>query len=118
MTMRVILFQPRFAKLVENGMKRQTIRAKARCKAGDVLSLRQWSGKPYRSKQVILRQLLCRKVRPISIDWNEMRLDGFVLSGIQSDAIARADGFVDFDDMVLWFGITHGVPFTGELISW
>jgi hypothetical protein len=38
--MRVIMFQPRFAGLVEAGLKTQTIRKNARCKIGDTLSLR------------------------------------------------------------------------------
>jgi uncharacterized protein YqfB (UPF0267 family) len=55
---RTIMFQPRFARLVESGAKTQTIRVKSKAKhprplpkPGDFLSLREWEGKPYRSKQ-------------------------------------------------------------------
>lgn len=59
--MKVLLFQPRFANLVAAGTKRQTIRPtrKIPIVRGDDLSLRQWQGLPYRSKQVELARGLC-----------------------------------------------------------
>ncbi len=109
--MRVILFQEKFAELVREGKKVQTVRKKARCKPGDELSLRRWSGKPYRSKQEILRTALCVKITnvqihdgPISNDWAE--------------DFARCDGFASFKEMQDWFRKTHGLPFVGEIITW
>lgn len=82
----VVLFQRRFAPLVESGAKLQTIRLprKRTIHAGDTLSLRTWTGAPYRSKQRPLRTATCTAVRPIVIDsyWND-------------DETARADGFED-----------------------
>jgi hypothetical protein len=49
------MFQDRFADKVRDGRKLHTIRKTARCKVGDTLSLRRWSGTPYRSKQELLR---------------------------------------------------------------
>jgi hypothetical protein len=51
--MKVLMFQPRFAPLVEAGTKTQTIRPVRRrpIVVGDELSLRAWTGLPYRSPQ-------------------------------------------------------------------
>jgi hypothetical protein len=65
--MRVIMFQDRFAELVRGGDKCQTIRWSARCRPGDVLSLRRWTGKPYRSKQETLREAVCTAVSPVAM---------------------------------------------------
>ena len=115
--MRVILFQDRFAAMVKTGLKHQTIRKSARCKPGDILSLRRWSGKPYRSRQELLRTETCTAVKPILITNTGIYVDGRWCESFPHD-MARADGFVDFGEMVLWFGVTHGLPFCGELIDW
>lgn len=48
----VRMFKPHFALLVESGAKAQTVRPtpKRMPKPGDRISLRCWSGAPYRSK--------------------------------------------------------------------
>lgn len=114
--MRVILFQPHFASLVRRGAKTQTMRKKARCKLGDTLSLRQWSGRPYRSKQVVIREVVCKSVAPVCVD----KCNGVTVDGLPVDAeeFARADGFEYFLDMLIWLDATHGLPFRGDLISW
>jgi len=112
--MRVFLFQDRFAGGVKAGTKRQTIRAKARCKPGDELSLRRWTGKPYRSKQEILRAgETCRAVEPVVIPRREDDL-----SPGDAEAMAHADGFACWADMQAWFLHTHGLPFHGEIVKW
>ena len=113
--MRVIMFQDRFAFKVRDGTKRHTIRKAARCKSGDMLSLRRWTGRPYRSKQEVLRTQTCMSVEPVRITRDGVRINGL---RVDADQIARDDGFVDFGEMVLWFGITHGLPFDGFLIRW
>ena len=52
----VKMFKPRFAELIRSGAKRQTIRPtpKVLPEAGDIIDCRQWSGLPYRSKQIRL----------------------------------------------------------------
>jgi hypothetical protein len=113
--MRVILFQDRFADKVRNGDKFQTIRQSARCTGGDTLSLRRWTGKPYRSKQEILRTAKCSYTIPVQISergvWSP--------SGeMDRAAAAWADGFDCWEDMLAWFKETHGLPFVGDLIVW
>jgi hypothetical protein len=133
--MRVILFQPRFAELVKSGKKCQTIRKAARCRPGDLLSLRCWREKPYRSTQVHLREATCTEVLPVTIGGGEWH-DGLVLNGESLDlydgmllaehfviglkrrALAQADGFDSFHSMRTWFKENHGLPFEGFAIRW
>lgn len=51
----VRMFKPQFAPLVESGKKLQTVRPtpKRMPKPGDKISLREWTGLPYRSNAVI-----------------------------------------------------------------
>jgi hypothetical protein len=125
--MRVILFQPQFADQVEARIKRQTIRQRARCKAGDELSLRKWSGLPYRSKQQTLgASVTCQSVQAVTIStapWDrsdhhrlQVEVDGQIIP--DADAFARADGFPSAALMHEWFDRTHGLPFNGEMITW
>jgi hypothetical protein len=121
--MRVLMFQPRFARLVESGQKTQTIRAKARCNPGDTLSLREWTGKPYRSKQRVIREARCRGVEPITIGYAGMvpgyKFDGeWCVNHVLRDDLAKRDGFQHFHEMLDWMKATHGLPFEGELITW
>lgn len=108
--MRVLMFKDRFASLVESGEKTRTIRKHARCKPGDTLSLRQWTGRPYRSKQRVLRTAICRNVVPVLI------VPG--TSGAAFEDLAKADGFSSFAEMKRWFAEVHGLPFEGEMIVW
>lgn len=110
----VRLFQPRFASLVESGVKLQTLRKtpKRMPKVGSKISLRVWTGNPYRSKQRVLKESIITRVEPFDLD--AMRLD----EPAKRDAFARADGFADWADMLAWFVQTHGLPFRGILIAW
>ncbi len=69
--MAVLMFQHRFADLVERGDKRHTIRPRRKGRQitpGDTLRLRKWADKAYRSKQVELRVERCLAVRGVRID--------------------------------------------------
>jgi len=112
---RVILFQDQFAEKVREGSKRQTIRQTARCKVGDWVSLRRWTGKPYRSKQEVLRTDVCTAVMPVRVDYGVASVGGVVVDG---QDLAALDGFKDCEEMRDWFGATHGLPFLGWLIEW
>ena len=122
--MPVIMFQPRFAPLVKDGTKRTTIRKVRKrnpIKVNDVLSLRQWSGsRAYEpgSTQIVLRTEKCVRVDPIEIDVNRCKVDTISMSKPWRELIARNDGFATWNELIEWFTNTHGLPFTGELISW
>jgi hypothetical protein len=124
--MRVFLFQEQFHPMILDGTKPHTIRKTARCAPGDALSLRRWTGRPYRSKQAVLMDAVCKSVQPICIGHALMpeikgvlvSVNGFLLSGNGIAALARADGFKCATDMLSWFDETHGLPFEGFLIEW
>ena len=116
--MSVLLFERRFATLVESGKKLQTIRARSKrqFKVGDKISLRAWAGKPYRSFQTLLRTSIIHEVRPIIIqhDWYQIGN----LEHKPNNQFAIADGFRSWDEMRVWFRDNHGLPFEGLLIKW
>jgi len=114
----VLMCQPRFAPRVRDGTKTQTDRPprKRPVKVGDRLSLRMWTGRPYRSKQQVLREAVCVGVDPVRIATNGIARGEFFFS--LPHAFARADGFADWPDMRDWFQVTHGLPFEGVVISW
>ncbi len=123
--MTVVTFQPRFHEPVRLGTKPHTIRAERKrpIKPGDKLSLRGWSGSPYRSPQFVLRETECVSVTPIQIFPFEIHL--FTATHWQPlgrsvcDDMAKADGFPGgFPEMLDWFENVHGLPFTGVLIRW
>jgi hypothetical protein len=123
--MTVLMFKERFAALVREGSKPHTIRPERKrpIKVGDALSLRQWSGAAYRSKQIVLREAVCIAVQPIRIDamcdGGEIYIDHTVRLSTPGRAhLARRDGFVCCSDMLAWFEEVHGLPFHGVLISW
>lgn len=110
------MFQPRFAELVERGEKLQTVRPtpKRMPEAGDRISLRTWTGKPYRSKQRILGEGMIVLVATCSIGSN-MIICSRIVDPVE---FARADGFATWLDMREWFKDRYGLPFTGILIRW
>ena len=127
MSHHVIMFQPRFAPLVESGKKLTTIRGarKRAIKAGDTLSLREWTGKPYRSKQRELRTAVVTAVDKIEMleggmfPWSfTVYQNGYELNCAARILFSSVDGFSGVNDMARWFKDTHGLPFTGVRISW
>lgn len=125
--MRVILYNSGLGPKVASGEKTTTIRQRARCRPGDVLSHREWTGLPYRSKQRELCRTKCQGVQRITIREASCTLECEVktVSDEQElkhpknlDMIARSDGFSTWQELVNWFTKTHGLPFTGELIRW
>lgn len=127
--MRVILFQNRFISVIKEDAKTSTIRDTARCKAGDKLSLRFWSDKPYRSKQVEIRQVICTAVRPVKMEaGRDLALRLYIgCDEVKTKAhklvIARQEGFTFWEDMQEWFQenknlIIPGAVYRGEMIEW
>ena len=121
----VRMFKPQFAPLVESGIKLQTVRPtpKRMPRAGDRISLRSWTGNPYRSKQRVLREATIEWVGRIMLftDHGEERimLDGLRCTAAAAERFARADGFPNSAKMFEWFVDNHGpLPFRGISICW
>lgn len=83
--------------------------------AGDRISLRAWTGKPYRSKQRVLRESVITQVDRVEITETGIAVNSWAEP---CDDFARADGFADFFALVDWFKTTHGLPFEGIVIHW
>ncbi len=129
----VRMFKPRFAKLVKSGDKTQTIRPlpKRIPRRGDTMSLRMWTGKPYRSKQRVLLETKLGRIEVIRIDekgiikppgeGSILAVMGeklCVLEGANADRYAQDDGFTDWNEMRDWFKAEHGLPFEGVALYW
>lgn len=116
----VRMFQKRFAALVESGAKKQTIRPtpKRMPKVGEAISLRVWCGKPYRSKQRVLKEATITNVSEVLITHGGIELNGLTLFEGDARRFARADGFQSEREMIEWFKETHGLPFFGVLLVW
>ena len=90
-----------FRESILAGRKIHTLRQSAgNRKTGDTVSLREWEGRPYASRQVEFAQ--CRII-----------VDALTITGVPVDDwvvsnIARCDGFNDPLDFALWF--TKGKP--------
>lgn len=127
--MTVRTFKPQFAPLVKAGTKRQTIRPIPKRpqdmpKVGDLESWREWTGKPYRSKQRELAVVRIAGVWQVNL-YGQLRpeapvifqtFDGTLPRYGSLDQFASADGFSNFPEMLEWFERTHSLPFTGILI--
>jgi hypothetical protein len=114
------MFKPQFAPLVERGEKLQTVRPtpKRMPKPGDKISLRAWTGLPYRSKQRVLMESTITRVETIRISAAGIMLgDGLLIRPLDNE-FARADGFDHFPEMADWFQQAHGLPFEGIVIYW
>lgn len=122
-------FQKQFAKSVEIGEKRQTIRAprkdgRAHANVGDTIKL--YTG--MRTKQCrLLAEAKVTRTAKVRIEATAMFLNGHRLPSIiyardqaepTDNEFAEADGFEDFMEMADWFGKVHGLPFEGTVIYW
>lgn len=126
-------FPKLFAPLVEQRIKRQTIRAKRKIpiKAGQTLYF--YTGMRTGSCRK-LGEAPCLHARYIRIgepaddpdhpDHSSTmdRLPGLWIDGTMircgKDQFAQADGFHDWRALAKWFSDTHGLPFMGDLILW
>ena len=127
--MPAINFRKRYAKAIEAGVKRTTIRPPRRdkrptAKEGDILSL--YYG--MRTKHCkLIRRVVCTGVDPIALDI-ERHPDGKYGIGIavrgvplvyeQLYMLAREDGFTDVSDMAEFFAGLYGTQMHGWLIRW
>ena len=129
--MNVFLFQNRFEADIVAGRKPHTIRGhrrdgKPRAKEGELVSLRMWTGSPYRSKQREIGRGKVETVFPIRINkdgvYRLSLLNGKIRphwsSILDRKWIAKKDGFAHWREMKAWFKATHGLPFEGVLVHW
>jgi hypothetical protein len=121
--MRYLMFEPKFAAAIRDQTKTQTIRARARVRPGDTLSLRRWAGTPYRSQQSTLANVTCLALTPIRIFLDDsgppqINLGGHRLPDAWLLDFVRADGFPSVADFTChWLALDH-TTFTGTLIRW
>lgn len=118
--MRVILFQNRFEQPILDGVKDCTIRAHRKdgrplVRAGETISLRVWTGLPYRSKQREFAQRTVKFKFPVRVHIHGIvRLDtGDKLTHIR---LSKYLGFSGWREAKDWYKDTHGLPFDGVLI--
>lgn len=122
-------FKAQFADDVQDGIKRQTVRAhrkdgRPHCRVGDTIKL-------YTGMRTKACRLLCEatvtSIQTVRIEPTEMFLDGkrlFATITSRDDPtptdneFAEADGFDSFMDMAEWFRDVHGLPFEGVVIRW
>lgn len=108
----------RFASMIFNGTKRQTTRRTLRCTPGDVLT---FTLPIYDEKgiKVVPFEVICKAVQGIVFDPHGVILDGKALCPHQAHKFAKADGFIDFSEMLDWFFAKYRIrTFHGFLISW
>ncbi|HEU4344083.1 MAG TPA: ASCH domain-containing protein [Candidatus Binatia bacterium] len=127
----VKLFKPEFAEAIASGRKTSTIRPFPRGRLpriGELISLRVWTGRPYRSKQREIGRGVISQVEWVSVGrWRIMRADfdfhahhvnHLWLSVEQTEEYARQDGFNCYESLKAWFDAQHGLPFSGIRIAW
>ena len=112
-----------------NLQKHHTIRAGHRWKVGDKFSPRIWSGKPYRSKQIIIApDIEIKKVWDFEIEVDKdyicVLIDKWALYEENSRMVTQVDALMTFakndglslQDFKDWF--KWGTPFDGQIICW
>lgn len=127
--MRVFMYQSGLAPKILTGEKTTTIRAftvlkngktggGAKCKPGDVLSHREWTGAARRSKQRELCRTICKETATIAIGITGQVTIYQILPQETCEIVAKRDGFATYADLLAYFRKTHGLPFYGEIIRW
>jgi hypothetical protein len=126
-----LTFKPEFVCDIDAGMKTRTIRRVRKTgnpEPGKGLQLYTGLRTPQCEK---IRDAVCTRVRPVTIDHMGVVLNGKRLwpgdapayaGGVDPEQydgdFARADGFNSFTDMLEFFEGQYGLPFTGQLIEW
>lgn len=123
--MPLLSYEARFAEMVADGRKRQTIRAYRKDgrdpKPGDMLH--HYTG-PYRpGERVKIGASVCTRVLPFEIEVPKEHgvywlLDGVVMIEDEIGEFAVDDGFTDPADMLRWMQANGGIAFNGLAIYW
>lgn len=117
-------FKARFANLIRDGQKCQTIRAHRRggrhALVGEPIQL--YTGLRTKAAQKIIPDPVCTAVLPLWIFFDGKRFSGISTNFVpvrDLDAFARRDGFADRYDMAAFWIEHHGATnFDGVLIEW
>ncbi len=116
------MFENRFVSLVKSGEKRHTIRRVRKgpqIDAGNILSLRHWNAKPYRSKQIEIGETACTKTSGFVLsESGGMSIDGVILDSCQAERLANVDGFDSVGEMVDWHRNAGQLGSELRLIEW
>lgn len=109
-------FSPQFAKAVADGRKTQTIRQRARAKAGQTLQL--YTGQ--RTKKCRkLADAICVDCTYVGLTARGVTLGDKTRFHGDIDDFARADGFEDYAAMWKWFSERYETnSFIGHIIRW
>ena len=100
--------------------KHHTIRAGKRFKKGDFFSPRVWSGKPYRSKQIILfEDTEILKVWDFEIVAHndffvDLKIDNQII-GMKTESILAQNDGLSWEELIDWF---KNEDFKGQIICW
>jgi hypothetical protein len=125
-------FKPRFAELILDGSKRQTIRAvgkRRHARPGDELQL--YSGMRTRHCRLIARAK-CASVHEVELFFNRFgaselfRVDGAPIGPNAMECFARLDGFSTVQEMATFWWAEHGkayrhiglIEFKGVMVRW
>jgi hypothetical protein len=111
-------FKERFIPLIKSGDKTQTIRnkRKGQAKPGDTVYLYFGMRTKWCTK---IGEGICTNVEEITIDKNgTVKINGKRLYEAQKYGLSIADGFQNWQEMLGWWRITNGLPFTGDIIYW
>lgn len=111
-------FKAKFAAMVESGIKRQTVRSARKRHARPGESIQLYAGLRTTSCRKLLPDQTCKAVRPITIDGDQITIEGRLMSRTDAEIFARADGFPDLAEFAAFFRREDGKPFEGVLIEW
>lgn len=119
---RVLMYRPELAKFVKAGVKTSTVRGTPKrpiVPGVTKLDHRQWEAKPYRSKQIKLKQTDCKSCKDIKIgETGWLSIDHQLLNDAQRKAFAQAEGFKTYGEFLTLFRSLHELPFAGVVITW
>lgn len=105
---------------IHQKVKKHTMRTGHRWRTGDIADVREWSGAPYRTKQVKLFEAKIERVYSVEIYRNEDRQELHVVIGGKQygeeilPLLAANDG-LSLDDFMSWFRYFKQ-PFDGQII--
>ncbi|MGI1671971.1 MAG: hypothetical protein K6L74_16835 [Neptuniibacter sp.] len=109
-------FDGLFVPLIERGLKPHTLRKRDKdISRGDVLRLTEEVDGERRAFLITS----CSRVQPVMITpFGEFYIDGISIDPEDTSQISRAEGFKNYDALLLYIKDKYGLPFNGQLIHW